>query len=104
MEYLYLSVIDIGWSIVFISGCKIENHMHESTKEIVLTLMSEHLGVEYSELTDDAPLADMMDELDHIELILALEEAFGVELPDDPEEVIYGTVGQFLHFLDSYLS
>lgn len=78
--------------------------MHELTKEIVLTLMSEHLGVACSELTDDAPLADLMDELDHIELIWALEEAFGVELPDDPEEVIQGTVGQFLHLLESYLS
>lgn len=78
--------------------------MHECTKERVLTLISVHLGVDRADLMDDAPLVDMMDELDHIELILALEEAFGVELPDNFEEVANGTVGQFLDYLDSYLS
>ena len=69
--------------------------MHELTKERVLTLMSEHLGVERSELTDDAPLDDMMDELDLIELILALEETFGVELPDEIEEAVNGVISPF---------
>lgn len=57
--------------------------------------MSEHLGVERSELTDDAPLDDMMDELDLIELILALEETFGVELPDEIEEAVNGVISPF---------
>jgi len=57
--------------------------------------MSEHLGVERSELTDDAPLDDMMDELDLIELIMALEEEFGLELPDDIEEVVNGGISPF---------
>lgn len=69
--------------------------MHELTKERVLTLMSEHLGVERSELTDDAWLADMMDELDLIELIMALEETFGVELPDEIEEAVNGVISPF---------
>lgn len=77
--------------------------MEDFTKWRVLTLIAEQLGVDRAELTDDAPLVDMMDELDHIELILALEEAFGVELPDDFEEVGDGSVGQFLDLLDSYL-
>ena len=57
--------------------------------------MSEHLGVERSELTDDAWLADMMDELDLIELIMALEETFGVELPDEIEEAVNGVISPF---------
>lgn len=69
--------------------------MHELTKERVLTLMSEHLGVERSELMDDAPLDDMMDELDLIELIMALEEEFGLELPDDIEEAVNGEISPF---------
>lgn len=57
--------------------------------------MSEHLGVERSELTDDALLDDIMDELDLIELILALEETFGVELPDEIEEAVNGVISPF---------
>lgn len=69
--------------------------MKEYTKERVLNLMSEHLGVDRSELTDDALLDDMMDELDLIELIMALEELFGVELPDDIEEAVNGEISPF---------
>lgn len=69
--------------------------MHELTKERVLTLTSEHLGVERSELADDALLDDIMDELDLIELILALEETFGVELPDEIEEAVNGVISPF---------
>ena len=57
--------------------------------------MSAHLGVERSELTDDALLDDIMDELDLIELILALEETFGVELPDEIEEAVNGVISPF---------
>ena len=57
--------------------------------------MSEHLGVERSELTDDALLDDIMDELDLIELFLALEETFGVELPDEIEEAVNGVISPF---------
>ena len=70
--------------------------MHELTKERVLTLMSEHLGVERSELTDDAWLADMMDELDLIELF---KEASRIER-NAPQDI---TLGKFLDILDQYL-
>lgn len=69
--------------------------MKEYAKERVLNLMSEHLGVERSELTDGAMLDDMMDELDLLELIMALEEEFGVELPDDIEEAVNGEISPF---------
>lgn len=71
--------------------------MHEFTKERVLTLMSEHLGVERSELTDDAPLDDMMDELDLIELF---KEASRIDR-NEPQNI---TLGKFLDILDQYLS
>lgn len=64
--------------------------MKEYTKERVLNLMSEHLGVERSELTDDALLDDMMDDLDLIELIMANEEEFCIELPEDIDQTIKG--------------
>jgi acyl carrier protein len=69
--------------------------MREFTKERVLTLMSEHLGVERAELTDDTLLDDMMDELDLLELIMAMEESFGVELPDEIEEAFNGVISPF---------
>ena len=69
--------------------------MNEFTEKRVLRLMSEHLGVERSALSDNASLVDMMDDLDLIELIMALEEEFGVELPDDIEDSVKGTVSPF---------
>lgn len=71
--------------------------MHELTKERVLTLMSEHLRVERSELTDDALLDDMMDELDLIELF---KEASRKE-SKAPKGT---TVRQFLDLLEPYIS
>lgn len=70
--------------------------MHELTKERVSTLMSEHQGVERSELTDDAWLADMMDELDLIELF---KEASRIGR-NEPQNI---TLGKFLDILDQYL-
>ena len=57
--------------------------MNTRTKKKLLNLMSEHLGVKRSELTDDAPLGEMMDDLDLIELIMDIEEEFCIELPED---------------------
>ena len=64
--------------------------MNKRTEKKILNLMSEHLGVKRSELTDDAPLGEMMDDLDLIELIMAIEEEFCIELPEDIDETIKG--------------
>ena len=69
--------------------------MNELTEKRVLRLMSEHLGVERSALRDNACLMDLMDQLDFIELIMALEEEFGVELPDDIEDTVNGSLTPF---------
>ena len=60
--------------------------METRTRRKLLRLMAEHLGVKRSELQDDTPLDDIMDELDLIELIMAIEEEFCLELPDDIDE------------------
>ena len=64
--------------------------MNKRTEKKILNLMSEHLGVKRSELTDDAPLGEIMDDLDLIELIMAIEEEFCIELPEDIDETIKG--------------
>jgi acyl carrier protein len=55
-------------------------------KQIVV----EHLGVELKEVTDDASFVDDLgaDSLDTVELVMAFEEKFGVEIPEDAAEKI----------------
>ena len=59
-------------------------------EERVAAIISEQLGVEVSTLTPDAHLLDDLgaDSLDVVELVMALEEEFGIEVPDDDVENI----------------
>ena len=74
--------------------------MNELTEKRVLRLMSEHLGVERSALRDNACLMDLMDQLDFIELIMALEEECGSEIPDEEAENLK-TVGDAIKYIES---
>jgi acyl carrier protein len=60
--------------------------MEDKVKEII----SKQLGVDASEVTDDASFVDDLgaDSLDTVELVMALEEEFGVEIPDEDAEKI----------------
>ena len=53
-------------------------------------IIVEQLGVEPSEVTPAASFVDDLgaDSLDRVELIMALEETFGVEIPDEEAEKI----------------
>ena len=66
-------------------------------KQIVV----EHLGVEESKVTPEASFIDDLgaDSLDTVELVMAFEEEFGVEIPDDAAETIQ-TVGDAVKFLE----
>ena len=75
------------------------SHMNARTKKKLLHLMSEHLGVDRSDLTDDADLNEIMDDLDLIELIMAIEEEFNTELPDDIEKTVNGQINPFEQIL-----
>ena len=65
------------------------------TAERVKKIVVEHLGVEVEKVTEEASFIDDLgaDSLDIVELIMAFEEEFGVEIPDDAAEKIQ-TVGQ----------
>jgi acyl carrier protein len=69
----------------------------ERVKKIVI----EHLGVDADKVTDDANFIEDLgaDSLDTVELVMAFEEEFGVEIPDDAAESIV-TVGDAIRFLD----
>jgi acyl carrier protein len=69
----------------------------ERVKKIVV----EHLGVEAEKVTDNASFIDDLgaDSLDTVELVMAFEEEFGCEIPDDAAETIL-TVGDAIKFLE----
>ena len=69
----------------------------------VKKIIAEHLGIEDMEkITEDAKFIDDLgaDSLDTVELVMAFEEAFDVEIPDDKAETIL-TVGDAISHLDS---
>jgi acyl carrier protein len=69
----------------------------ERVKKIVV----EHLGVDADKVVDGANFMEDLgaDSLDTVELVMAFEEEFGVEIPDDAAETIV-TVGDAIKFLD----
>ena len=56
----------------------------------VQSIISEQLGVEKSQVTKDANFANDLgaDSLDTVELVMAIEEAFNIEIPDETAEQI----------------
>lgn len=68
-------------------------------------IIVEHLGVEESKVTPDADFIDDLgaDSLDVIELTMAFEEEFGVEIPDDDMEKVQ-TVGDAHNMLAEKLA
>ena len=71
------------------------------TADRVQKIVVEHLGVEADKVTQDASFIDDLgaDSLDIVELVMAFEEEFGVEIPDDAAENI-STVGDATKFID----
>ena len=72
------------------------------TSEKVKKIVVEHLGVDESKVTEEASFVDDLgaDSLDTVELVMAFEEAFGVEIPDDAAEKIT-TVKDAIAYIDS---
>jgi acyl carrier protein len=61
-----------------------------SVADKVKSIIVEQLGVDEEEVTPDASFVDDLgaDSLDVVELVMAFEEEFGVEIPDDDAEKI----------------
>ena len=60
------------------------------TADRVKKIVVEHLGVEAEKVTEEASFIDDLgaDSLDIVELVMAFEEEFNVEIPDDAAEKI----------------
>ncbi|HEU4684954.1 MAG TPA: acyl carrier protein [Nitrospira sp.] len=68
--------------------------------ERVKKIIAEQLGVEEDEVTNEASFVEDLgaDSLDTVELVMALEEEFGIEIPDEDAEKIL-TVGKALDYI-----
>ena len=73
------------------------------TADRVQKIVVEHLGVEADKVTQEASFIDDLgaDSLDIVELVMAFEEEFGVEIPDDAAENIT-TVGDATKYIEEH--
>lgn len=73
--------------------------IEERVKEIIV----EQLGVEAAQVTERAKFVDDLgaDSLDTVELVMALEEEFSIEIPDEDAEKIV-SVGDAINYIASH--
>jgi len=76
-----------------------------STAERVKDIIVKQLGVKPEEVTDDASFTDDLgaDSLDLVEVVMALEEEFGAQIPDEDAEKIK-TVGDAVKYIDGQMA
>lgn len=78
-----------------------------STKDRVSKIVVEHLGVDPEKVTEEAYFEEDLsaDSLDVVELVMAFEEEFEIEITDDDATNLYrGTVGDAILLIDKLLS
>ncbi len=75
-----------------------------SVEERVKQIVVEQLGVNEDEVSADASFVDDLgaDSLDTVELVMALEEEFNCEIPDEEAEKI-ATVQQAINYINAHL-
>jgi len=73
------------------------------TPDRVKKIVVEHLGVDAEKVTEEASFIDDLgaDSLDIVELVMAFEEEFGVEIPDDAAEKI-STVKDAIDYIEAH--
>ncbi len=78
--------------------------MANDLSERIHSIVADQLGVELADVTKDASILDDLgaDSLDVVELVMALEEAFDIEIPDDAVEAMR-TIGDIQRFVESYV-
>jgi acyl carrier protein len=74
-----------------------------SVEERVKTIIVEQLGVDEGEVTPTASFVDDLgaDSLDTVELVMAFEENFGIEIPDEEAEKI-ATVKDAVDYIEKH--
>ena len=72
-----------------------------TVEQQVKKIVAEQLGVKEEEVTNDASFVDDLgaDSLDTVELVMALEEEFGIEVPDEQAEKLQ-SVGDVIKYVE----
>ena len=72
-----------------------------AVEEKVKDIIAEQLGVKKEEIKAESSFVDDLgaDSLDTVEVVMALEEEFGIEIPDEDAEKIT-TVGEVIKYID----
>ena len=75
------------------------------TKTRITKIIKEQLGVEESEVKPDARFVDDLgaDSLDTVEILMAIEEEFGIEIPDEDAENAK-TVEDVISYINKHLN
>ena len=76
--------------------------MSEDVSSKVKKIVADHLGIDEAKVTEDSSFIDDLgaDSLDTVELVMAFEEKFGIEIPDDAAETIQ-TVQNAIDYIQS---
>jgi acyl carrier protein len=79
--------------------------MGENLAARIRTIVAEQLGVEMAEVTPNASILDDLgaDSLDVVELVMALEEEFDIEVPDEAVESIR-TIGDMERYVTEHVA
>ena len=74
------------------------SEVETQVKQIVV----DHLGIDEAKVTPESKFIDDLgaDSLDTVELVMAFEEKFGIEIPDDAAETIQ-TIQNAIDFIES---
>jgi len=83
-------------------GIEMASADREAIEQRVKEIVGEHLGVEQEEVRPDARFIEDLgaDSLDIVELVMALEEEYEVEVPDEEAEKLR-TVGDVMAYIES---
>ena len=76
--------------------------MSEDVSSKVKKIVADHLGIDEAKVTEESSFIDDLgaDSLDTVELVMAFEEEFSIEIPDDAAETIT-TVKDAIGFIES---
>jgi acyl carrier protein len=76
--------------------------MSDDIRNRLRTEIAAHLGVDVDQVTDEKSIVDDLgaDSLDAVEIVMMVEEKFGIEIPDDEAEK-FVTVGDVANFVES---
>ena len=79
--------------------------MSEDVSSKVKKIVADHLGIDEAKVTEESSFIDDLgaDSLDTVELVMAFEEEFDIEIPDDAAETIQ-TFGDAVKFINEKMS